>query len=204
MNPTFDICHCGGALEVVREREKMKMGSRSAIVEVERLACATCGERFATPDQMREAQRSLATQLRLQEGLLSPDQVRRIRVQYGLTQPEFERLLNVGPKTVVRWERGTVFQNRATDELLRIIEAVPSAYEHLATRRGLLAPAFGDEIGSKESHERHISYVARSKRRLPDPGVAAVAAFPKESNRSAVSAINKETTVPTIPEKQLT
>jgi DNA-binding transcriptional regulator YiaG len=43
----------------------------------------------------------------------------------------FERVLRVGPKTVVRWERGTVFQNRATDTLLRMIRDVPAAREYL-------------------------------------------------------------------------
>ena len=54
-----------------------------------------------------------------------------IREGLGLTQQSFEQLLGVGPKTVVRWERGTVFQNRATDSLLRVIRAFPEAARFL-------------------------------------------------------------------------
>lgn len=207
MTSNFEACpECDHALEEIRERVRMRMGRRSATVEVERMACAHCGNRFATPDQMSSAQRSLATLLRLQEGLLPPERVREIRVQYGLTQPEFERLLGVGPKTVVRWERGTVFQNRATDELLRLIESVPAAYEFLATRRGLLAPAFGDPAVAQASHERHVRYVARRKRVLPEIAGTGkqVVGFQPKPPTTRVSISPDETAVPTIPEMQLT
>lgn len=206
MSSKFDMCpQCDRVMEVVHERQKMRMGKRSATIEVELMACPHCGARFATPAQMSGAQQKLATVLRVQEDLLPPERVRKIRVQYGLTQPEFERLLGVGPKTVVRWERGTVFQNRATDELLRVIENVPAAYEFLATRRGLLAPAFGDPAVSADSHERHVRYVAKRKRQLPDLGAkAAVADFRPKPTASRVSLGPDETAVPTIPEMQLT
>lgn len=127
---------CGAPMSLVREYEQMQMGSRSAKVEVERFRCDSCGEMFVTPDQMNRAQRTLASHLRRQEGLLEPGQIQQIREKYGLTQAELEALLGVGPKTVVRWERGTVFQNKATDQLLRLIDAVPAAFEFLAREQG--------------------------------------------------------------------
>ena len=43
----------------------------------------------------------------------------------GLSQADLEKTLGIGPKTVVRWEKGTVRQSRAADLLLRILAAHP-------------------------------------------------------------------------------
>jgi len=70
--------------------------------------------------------------IRAEEGLLLPSQIRSIREGLGLTQHAFEQLLGVGPKTVVRWEKGSVFQNKATDALLRIVGRFPEVTAFLA------------------------------------------------------------------------
>ena len=69
-----------------------------------------------------------------------PDQIRGIRQGLGLTQDAFEKLLGVGPKTVVRWEKGTVFQNRSTDSLLRVVAAHPESARFLALLNGVSLP----------------------------------------------------------------
>ena len=53
--------------------------------------------------------------------------LRAIREGYGLTQDALEQLLRVGPKTVVRWERGTVCQSAAVDTLLAVLRDEPAA-----------------------------------------------------------------------------
>lgn len=126
---------CGGRASQVRDRVNFAIGRRSVPVEVELFRCSDCGEVFYTPQQMQAAQRSASDEVRRQDGLLSPSEIRAIRVQCGLTQSEFERLLGVGPKTDVRWEKGTVFQNKSTDTLLRILREVPEAVSFLADLR---------------------------------------------------------------------
>ena len=76
------------------------------------------------------------------ELLLTPDEIKALRHQIGLTQTEFERLLGAGPKTVLRWERGSVIQNGATDALRRVLRDVPEALAYLLDARPIvLAPA---------------------------------------------------------------
>ena len=135
-NPTRCFS-CQGSLQLVREPVDFEVGRRVARVEVERYKCADCGEAFYSPDQAEAALRAASDQIRKQEDLLSPDAIKKIRVYHDLTQAEFERVLGVGPKTAVRWERGTVFQNRATDRLLRVLAAVPAAFEFLAQESGV-------------------------------------------------------------------
>lgn len=131
---------CGGPLVSGTSELPVSFGTRRTTVEIEGETCQACGETFHAPADVERAQRAAADKIRIDEGLLTPGELIAIRTRFGLTQAEMERLLGVGPKTVVRWERGTVFQNRATDALLRILAAVPEAYAFQAKRSGLVAP----------------------------------------------------------------
>ena len=104
----------------------------------ERLSrCARCGEEFFTHEQSLAASRSRASVLRTHEGLLAPEEIRNIRGRYGLSQAELERMLGLGAKTVVRWERGTVRQSQAADLLLRIVAEDRLRAEKLAAGAGV-------------------------------------------------------------------
>lgn len=137
--PTYsETCHaCGGEAQPIRERVGVQIGVRTTSVMADRMKCVACGEAFYLPGQMQDVQRRAADKIRADEGLLAGDQVRSIRAGLGLSQPEFEHLLGVGPKTSIRWERGTVFQNSATDTLMRLLRDVPGVVEYLAAERGV-------------------------------------------------------------------
>lgn len=128
---------CGSPLVDIREVRAIQIGHRTAVVPDAFSRCTGCGEELYAPGQMEAVQRRASTQIRQNEGLLLSSEIREIREGLGLSQQAFERLLGVGPKTVVRWERGTVFQNRATDSLLRVIRAFPQAARFLAARHGI-------------------------------------------------------------------
>jgi len=102
--------------------------------------CASCDEVYFTSDQADTAQRLAASVLRKKEGLLAPEDIRAIRKRLGLTQADLERLLGVGPKTVVRWERGTVFQSSSVDRLLRVVAELPEA-ARILTRHHTVMPS---------------------------------------------------------------
>lgn len=132
---------CSGPLAAVREHREIRIGQRTAVVLDRFVRCADCGEELYTPGQMAATQLKAAAVIRRDEGLLQPAEVRGIRESLGLSQQAFEHLLGVGPKTVVRWERGSVFQNRATDSLLRVLRAFPKAVEFLAELHGVALPS---------------------------------------------------------------
>jgi HTH-type transcriptional regulator/antitoxin MqsA len=162
MTPDNVCVVCGGRAERVRDRGKFGIGKRRVSVTTEHFRCSQCGEVFYTPEQMDAAQRAASDEVRRQDGLLSPDEIREIRSKYGLTQSAFERLLGVGPKTVVRWERGTVFQNRSTDTLLRILRSVPEAVRFLADAKGVECPAF-DVLFATGAGEGHLVFQLSAK-----------------------------------------
>lgn len=128
---------CGSEMEPRKEDRQIRVGNRRVTVEHEFLRCGDCGEDVLLPDQMERVQKKASAAIREKEGLLQPHEIRGTRRSFGLTQEKFEQLLGVGKKTVVRWERGTVFQSKAADSLIRLIRADPENARRLAEINGL-------------------------------------------------------------------
>jgi HTH-type transcriptional regulator/antitoxin MqsA len=142
MTPALACPFCRAhTVQPVREPVEIALGQRHATVVAERMRCSSCAQVFSTTAQMDEAQRAAADRIRADEGLLTGTEIRTIRESLALTQHDFEQLLGIGPKTVVRWERGTVFQNRATDLLVRLVASSIDTSTLLATWNGVSALA---------------------------------------------------------------
>jgi len=90
--------------------------------------CAECGETIHPAGQADEILKAAVSMARRARGLLTPDQIRQLRHDLGLTQVELEAVLGVGPKTVTRWEKGTVFQSAVADNFMRSIWAHPEVF----------------------------------------------------------------------------
>ena len=134
---------CGAESHLTREVRPITILGRSVAVEDEFYRCAQCGEEVYRPGMMDAVMRRATAKIREEDGLLTPEKVRGIRRKYGLTQPEFERLLGVGANTVVRWERGTVPQGSAADSLLRLLDEFPENARFLAGLHGVELPQEG-------------------------------------------------------------
>ena len=117
---------CGGAVEVSTDAVATELrGVTMHIDGVEHGRCMACGELYLTLEAATAVQIEAARRLRRERGLLTPDEIRALRATLGLSQAGFERLLGTGPKTVVRWEKGTVFQSATADRLMRLLAARP-------------------------------------------------------------------------------
>ena len=155
MSPAINCPVCDGSASRVSERFEVSLGTRRVEIEGERFRCDECGEAFYSPEQMDEAQSTASTEIRRREGLLQPSEIRAIRAKYALSLAGLERLLGLGPKTAIRWERGTVFQNKATDQLLRVMRDVPAAFAYLAAQNG---------VAPSEAAEPSPAHRARSQK----------------------------------------
>ena len=141
---THRICPmCGGPMQTVIEPRAIKVGRWSATVDDEFMRCESCGEEAYLAGQMRATQERAARVIREREKIMSPERVRGFRERYGLSQSQLERLLNVGAKTVVRWERGTVMPGAAINTLLRILDEMPPAVAALAVENGVILSGGG-------------------------------------------------------------
>jgi putative zinc finger/helix-turn-helix YgiT family protein len=137
MNPIPECIECGGKLQPISERMEIRIGQRAVTIEAEKLQCLACGTRLFAAGQMAAAQAKASEEIRRQEGLLLPNDIRALRDRYDLTQSGLETLIGSGPKTAVRWESGAVFQSQTADALLRVLAGVPAAAEFLASLRGV-------------------------------------------------------------------
>jgi HTH-type transcriptional regulator/antitoxin MqsA len=129
---------CGGAITRRADTFDAHIGRRTVAVPGEYDRCTNCGEFYFAPGEMDVMMKRASAIVRDEEGLLLPEQIKGFRKGNGLTQPQFEDLLGAGPKTVSRWEKGTVIQNGATDTLLRLLMDMPEALQHLLVKRGIV------------------------------------------------------------------
>jgi len=130
---------CDTEAQIVRGPREMTFGRRTVVVDDEHMQCSACEEEFYLPGQLEAVERRAAEQIRRDEGLLLPGEIRAIRKRLHMTQAELERLMGTGPKTVVRWERGTVCQSVTADRLMRLLDAYP-ANAALLSRLHSIAP----------------------------------------------------------------
>jgi len=117
---------CGG--RVAQSFEAISVDLRGETISVDGIdhgRCTQCGEVYLDLDSTERLQQETVRRLRKARGLLTPAEIRDLRTSLGLSQARFEKLLGTGPKTVVRWEKGTVFQSVTADKLMRLLLAKP-------------------------------------------------------------------------------
>jgi HTH-type transcriptional regulator/antitoxin MqsA len=125
---------CGGTMSISAEPIPFDLrGERVIVTDIAHSVCMQCGEMLFDLTSTARLQRAAADQLRASRGLLQSEEIRTLRRSLGLSQAAFERLLGTGPKTVVRWEKGIVFQSATADRLMRVLAQVPGAVEVLMT-----------------------------------------------------------------------
>ena len=124
---------CGGPVEESLEPIAIDLrGERVSVNGIAHGRCTGCGEVFLDVDAGDRLQREAVARVREARGLLTPAQIVELRNSLGLSQAAFEKLLGTGPKTVVRWEKGTVFQSAAADKLMRLLIAKPELADTLS------------------------------------------------------------------------
>jgi len=65
------------------------------------------------------------------DGLLRPEDIRRIRKSLGLTQRQASEFLGGGPNSFQKYESGEVLPSRAVCNLLRVLERHPDEIQRL-------------------------------------------------------------------------
>jgi len=128
--------NCGECGSLVEESvESIAVDLRGQLVNVDGIVhgrCTVCGEVYLDLDAADRLQREAVARLREARGLLTPAEIRDLRTCLDLSQAKFENLLGTGSKTVVRWEKGTVFQSATADRLMRLLIAEPTLADILS------------------------------------------------------------------------
>ena len=128
----------GASLSVAQRRVMTASEScRTAVLGGHLERCDQCGFELSGPAAARVRHEAVCKAA----GFFTPNEVKTLRNQLGLSQEDFARLAGVGVATVSRVERGRLIQNRSTDNLFRLIAESEEARRLL----GIWVDARGDK-----------------------------------------------------------
>ena len=116
----MDYCEvCGREVEtkIITRKEIFNVCGEDIEVDAQAMVCAECGEELFNEELDSATLINAYNEYRRRHKLLLPEEIRKIREQYGLSQRSFAKLLNWGDKTIRRYENGAV-QDRAHNSLL--------------------------------------------------------------------------------------
>ena len=110
---------CGREVDtrILIKRESYIVCNETIEVDAQILTCAECGEEFYCEELDNATLVTAYNEYRRKHKLLLPEEIRKIREQYGLSQRSFAKLLNWGDKTICRYENGSI-QDKAHNSIL--------------------------------------------------------------------------------------
>lgn len=105
--------------------------------------CESCGSVMGLNEDLRFNARAMRQARKKHYGLLTGEEVRKIRKQLGLSQEQAARLFGGGPVAFSKYENDEISQSESMDRLIRIAAAHPellptlAALGHLEMQAGL-------------------------------------------------------------------
>jgi HTH-type transcriptional regulator/antitoxin MqsA len=118
---------------MVRDTRPMTLEykGQSTMIDMPGWYCNESGESIHTGEDMKVSDAAL-TALKIKvENLLSPEDVRRIRLKMGLTQRQAGTLIGGGPNAFQKYEAGEVTVSKGISNFLRVLERHPEEIEEL-------------------------------------------------------------------------
>lgn len=130
---------CGREVEtnIIIKKEVYDVCGEPIEVDARILVCADCGEEFFCEELDHETLSGAYNEYRRRHKLLSPEEIRKIREQYGLSQRSFAKLLNWGDKTICRYENGSI-QDKVHNSLLLFLRESENMRTYLAENETML------------------------------------------------------------------
>jgi HTH-type transcriptional regulator/antitoxin MqsA len=160
---TNQTCHeCGH--EMVHDVRPMTIvyKGQSATFDMPGLYCTSCSEGILSGKDGAIYDQNLNRLKAQAEGLLLPEEIRRIRKSLRLTQADASAVLGGGPNAFHRYESGTGLPSQAISNLLRLLAADARGLEvlrrHDAKHENVLAdkPHIGARPGRHRSRPREL------------------------------------------------
>lgn len=118
------FCHnCNREVEIDTFEEKRKYTVKECEYEIldTITVCKNCKEEIFNKDKDSKILKEINNMYRKDHNLLLPEEIKRIRETYGLTQREFSKLLGFGDVTISRYENGAI-QDKANNNLIVLCE----------------------------------------------------------------------------------
>lgn len=137
MTKYCETCGKEAAARIVMKKECYDVCGESIEVDAQVLVCADCGEEFYCEELDQTTLLNAYNEYRRRHKLLFPEEIKKIREQYGLSQRSFARLLGWGDKTINRYENGSI-QDKAHNSLLLFLREPGNMRTYLTENEVLL------------------------------------------------------------------
>jgi HTH-type transcriptional regulator/antitoxin MqsA len=98
--------------------------------------CDSSDESIHTGQDMKVSDRMLNRLKARVEGLLEPDEVRRIRKKLNISQTEAGQMIGGGPRAFQKYESGDLLPSRAISSALALLDHDPNGLTVLKGRQG--------------------------------------------------------------------
>jgi HTH-type transcriptional regulator/antitoxin MqsA len=130
------ICPETGAV-MTRGTRSMTLSYKGRSIEIEMPGWYAEGveDGIHSGDDMKVSDRALHRLKAQAEGLLLPEDVRRIRRKLGLSQREAGLVIGGGPNAFQKYEAGDIMASHAISSALRVLDAHPDALAILVGHR---------------------------------------------------------------------
>ncbi|HEX4934098.1 MAG TPA: hypothetical protein VFV33_13005 [Gemmatimonadaceae bacterium] len=118
---------CGGVFTSTTITKTESMVGLTATVERRVLRCSKCELERRAPDHVEGDYLATMAAIRETHGLLTHQEIRRIREALGVTSEEFDQLLGLPTGISKGWETQRHLQNRQADARIRVLQDVEQA-----------------------------------------------------------------------------
>lgn len=124
--------HCDKEVEtrIVTREETYKVYGEKVSVNTKVMVCAECGQDLYNRELDSQTLNKVYDIYRKRHKLLSPEEIKEIRNQYGLSQREFAKVLNWGDKTIYRYENNSL-QDKAHNSILILLKDPRNMLQYL-------------------------------------------------------------------------
>ena len=124
MKNKINICSvCGGQL-IDEERERVvKYKDKKITIKQPAEWCESCGEGFLSAGHIKATRIQLTDFKRTVDNLLTPEQIKKFRKKFKLSQDKASKLFGGGIRAFSKYERGEVNQTKSTDLLMRLLDS---------------------------------------------------------------------------------
>ena len=130
-----------GRLQRQHDRVAVEHMGHKGVITNQYSICDTCGSEQADVIDVRENKRAMIAFKKQAQGLLTGQQVREMRKNWGLNQADAAKVFGGGPVAFSKYESDDVVQSEAMDRLLRLARDLPDALDKLLRDAGVVAKA---------------------------------------------------------------
>ena len=130
------VCDCERDVKIIRKEETYSVKGELITIEANVCTCAQCHEEIMSFEYDSDNLRRAYEKYRMNHGLLQPEEIKKIREQYDVSQVTFARIIGVGDKTIARYENGSL-QDEAINNLIELSKD-PKNFARLLEKNGHL------------------------------------------------------------------